>query len=141
MTHHRVKGVEKHSNNLYIEVFNLRLKPELLHRHDLADRGLEYKGTLGWFSKNQDVILSLGKTVSSAIDANNHDLEAYGYQADVYEAELKVKHGARHLHVLSVVGNIGTRINPIPHFDLIVSETNRILEEQRSSYNLKTYPE
>lgn len=136
---HMIKTIDGSLINIDPETFVLRQRPELLHRIDLANNGLEYKGTLGWVSKNEELIVSLGKIVSRAISTNNHDLEAYGYQEDVYEAKLNVKHGPRHLHVLSVVGKVGERINPIPHFELIVSETNRILQEQRSPYYLPTH--
>ena len=138
MARHMIRTIDGSVKNIDPEMFVLRQRPELLHKQDLAGNDLEYKGIFGWYSKNPVLIKFLGKTVASAIVSNDHDLGKYGYQADVYEAELKVKHGARHLHVLSVVGNTGTRINPIPHFELIVSETNRILQEQRSPYHLPT---
>lgn len=138
MSFRRSKIYDDSKVNKELFCFAIRERPELQHRDELGSDGLHYVGRYGWFSKNHEIIECLGRAVTRSIKQQNDQLSPHIYRPDIYEATSNVKHGARLLHVLTIVGEIDAGINPIPHYNLIVASTNIVLENQRYDYRLKS---
>jgi hypothetical protein len=122
-----------------LHAFVINNRHDLQHHEDLRRDGQFYVGKMGWLSKDLGLIKTLGSTVESVIQSQD-EFDPKLYMPDIHTSNLNVKHGSRQLHVLTIVGYLDSKIDPIPHYNFIVGATKIALENLTPPIQLPTQP-